>query len=218
MWVTQCWKDKKSRDRESECGEYKAGEVGASVSRDLGGEKKEEEEEVEDWWKRGRRGCNSDIWKKYRSRMVMRCEERSSISCRGCRGLTEYSRWRGGGGGGGELERRGDRRWQHEGRRSSRLGDGRPGARGALTGWRDTRETCLIYAELGWRGWRVEGVWDPLNTPQHRGEQLWVLAVWEGRGMGGVWFYFLRDTREGGGGGGLISLLNSGGGVRLRPL
>lgn len=44
IWVTQRWKDKKSRDRERERGEYKAGKVGASVSGDLGGRKKEEEE------------------------------------------------------------------------------------------------------------------------------------------------------------------------------
>lgn len=164
-----------------------------------------------DWWKRGRRGCNSDIWKKYRSRMVMRCEERSSVSCRGCWWLTEYSRWRGGGE--RELERRGDRRWQHEGRRSSRLGDGRPGARGALTGWRDTRETGLIYAELGWGAeeWRVSGTPSiPLSTEgsSYGCKQL-------GRGMGESGFIFWETQGGSGWGWRLLSLLNSGEAVRL---
>lgn len=97
----------------------------------------------------------------------------------------------------------GDRRWQHEGGKSSRLEDGRPEARRAPSGWRGTRETCLIYSELAWETeeWRVSGT--PSIALRTRGEQLWVLAVWEQmgygeeKGDGGAFFFSFRKDNKG---------------------
>lgn len=121
-------------------------------------------------------------------------------------GLIKYSRW----------WRWGDRRWQHEGGQEQQIGRWQTWGQACperLTRHQgDVSNLCRVRL----RGWRVEGVWNPFNSPENWGEQLWVLAVWEQMGHGGKRgmgeSLFLERQQ---GGCRLLSLLNSGEAVRL---